>query len=152
MVRCSGISVQQVHRLGVVAVTRKHRRNQEGAAPASDAVARASVPHLHFFFLGFALMQLDSCRIGFDSRRTRLIQLESGRIGHIRSYWPATDTVETCRKWPKSALNMVGKAEIITSEAQLCVSCLLLSLFCESRHSNVFFKNILIVKIYRKYK
>ena len=29
-----------------------------------------------------------------------------------------------------------------------CVSCLLLSLFCKSRHSNVFFKNILIVKIY----
>ena len=31
------------------------------------------------------------------------------------------------------------------------VSCLLLSLFCELRHSNVFFKNILIVKIYKKY-
>ena len=47
---------------------------------------------------------------------------------------------ETCRKRPKSALNMAGKAETY----------LLLSFFCESRHSNVFFKNILIVKIYRK--
>ena len=36
---------------------------------------------------------------------------------------------------------MAGKTEI----------CLLLYFLCELRHSNVFFKNILIVKIYRKY-
>ena len=81
-------------------------------------------------------MWLDSCRTG-------LIRPKSGRISHIRSYELAadtTDTAKTCRKRPKSALNMVGKAE----------TCFLLSFFCESRHSNVFFKNILIVKIYRK--
>ena len=72
--------------------------------------------------------RLDSCQIGFNSRRTRLIQPESGCIGHIRLYL-------------KSALNMAGKSE----------TCLLLYFFCELRHSNVFFKNILIVKIYRKY-
>ena len=33
-----------------------------------------------------------------------------------------------------------------------CVSCLLLSFFCDQGHSNVLFKNILIVKIYKKYK
>ena len=81
-----------------------------------------------FFFLGFVPTRLDSCRIGFNSRRTRLIRPESGCIGHIRSY-------------PKSALNMAGKAE----------TCLLLYFFCELRHSDVFFKNILIVKIYIKY-
>ena len=59
-----------------------------------------------------------------------------GRYGRNRP-----ETAETCRKRPKLALNM---AEI----AETC----LLSFFCESRHSNVFFKNILIVKIYRKYK
>ena len=31
-------------------LSRKHRRGWEGAAPASDAVARASVPRLSFFF------------------------------------------------------------------------------------------------------
>ena len=71
-------------------------------------------------------MRLDSCRIGFDSGRTGLIQPKSGRIGHIRLYRPAADTAETgrkmaetCRKRPKSALNMAGKAE----------TCLLLSFF-----------------------
>ena len=88
----------------------------------------------------FALMRLDSCRIGFDSRRTGLIRPKSSRIGHIGLYRPAADTAETGWKRLKSALNMAGKAK----------TCLLLSFFCESRHSNVFFKNILIVKIYKK--
>ena len=38
-------------------------------------------------------------------------------------------------------------ARIFVASFVFCVSCLLLSLFCESRHSNVFFKNILIVKM-----
>ena len=74
----------------------------------------------------FAPMRLDSCRIGFDLRRTGLIRPKLGRIDHIGSYRPAADTaetgrktVETHRKWPKLALNMAGKAE----------TCLLLSFF-----------------------
>ena len=64
----------------------------------------------------FAPMRLDSCRIGFDSCRNRLIRPKSSRIGHIGSYRPAADTADTaetgqktaeiCRKRPKSALNM----------------------------------------------
>ena len=103
---------------------------------ASDAVAYVS-DHVCFFFFSriradsaqFAPMRLDSCRIGFDSCQTELIQPKSGRIGHIGSYRPKANTAdtietgrktaETCQKRPKSALNMVGKAE----------TCLLLSFF-----------------------
>ena len=121
---------------------RKHRRGTRGAAPVSDAGRGIRCgclrvgPCLLFFFsriradsAQFAPMRLDSCRIGFDSCRTELIQPKSGRIGHIGSYRPTANTAdtietgrktaETCRKRPKSALNMVGKAE----------TCLLLSFF-----------------------
>ena len=89
-------------------------------------------PRLRFFFFfswirtdsaRFASMQLDSCRIGFDSRRIRLIRPKSGRIGHIGSYRPAADTAEigrktagTGRKRPKLALKLAGAAEILTSD------------------------------------
>ena len=95
--------------------SRKHGRNWEGAAPASDAVARASVLRLSFFFF----FPSDSGRIGFDSCRIRLIRPESGRIGHIRLYWLATDTAETGRKRPKSALKLAGTAKILTSKVFL---------------------------------
>ena len=122
-------------------------------SPQTHLKSTPEVPHLHptrlparrfasaffffffFFFLGFTPTWL-------NSHRTGLIRPKSSCIGHIGSYQPSADTAETCWKRPKSALNMAGKAE----------TCLLLSFFCESRHSNVFFKNILIVKIYRKYK
>ena len=100
--------------------------------------AAPEVPHLHptrlparrtvsrffffFFFLGFAPMRLDSCRIGFDSRRIGLIRPKSGHIGHIGTYRPAADTADTAetgRKRPKSALSMAGKSE----------TCILLSFF-----------------------
>ena len=81
--------------------------------------ARRTASAIFFFFLGFAPTRLDSCRIGFDSRRTRLIQPKSGRIGHIGLYRPVADTAETRRKQPKSALNMAEKAE----------TCILLSFF-----------------------
>ena len=83
---------------------RKHRCSTRGAAPAYVAVARALDCVCFFFFFfsriradltRFAPMQLDSCRIGFDSRRTRLIRPKSGRIGHIKSYRPTADTAET---------------------------------------------------------
>ena len=101
----------------------------------SDTVARVSVRVcvFFFFFLGFAPTRLDSCRISFDSRQTGLI-------------WPkSADTAKTCRKQPKYAeigLEYGRKSRNLPSSF----------FFCESRHSNVFFKNILIVKIYRKYK
>ena len=96
-----------------------------------------------FFFLEFAPTWLNSHRFGFDSHRTGLIRLELGRIG----WWP---------KWPKSTLNHAGIAEIgfewgpniqnlsflnfimnicyfFVFSFLFCVSCHLLSLFCESR-------------------
>ena len=118
----------------------------------TDAAGR--VPHLRptrlpahrcrvcFFF--FFFFSSDSGRIGFNSCRIRLIRPESGRIGHIKSYWPATDTAETGRKRPKSALKLAGNRQNSDLKG---VSCLPLSLFCESRYSNVFFKNILIENI-----
>ena len=91
----------------------------------------ASAFFFFFFFFSricadsarFAPMRLDSCQIGFDSRRIGLIRPKSGCIGHIGSYRPAADTgrktARTGRKQPKSALNMDVKAE----------TCILLSFF-----------------------
>ena len=86
---------------------RKHGRGTSGAAPAYDTVARESVRVCIFFFsqictnsAWFAPMQLDLCRISFNSRQTGLIRLESGHIGPYR---PAADTVDIGRKWPKQA-------------------------------------------------
>ena len=87
---------------------------------ASDAVTCTSVRVCIFFF---SRIHADSAqfvpnRLRFTSNRVDLAKIEP--------YRPA----ETCQKRPKSALNMAGKVE----------TCLLLSFFCESRHSNVFFK------------
>ena len=128
-----------------------HGRGTRGAAPASDAVARASDRVWVFFFsriradsARFALMRLDSCRIGFDSRRIGLIRPKSSRIGHngrIGTYRPAADTADTAetgrktaetgRNRPKSALSMAGKSE----------TCILLS----------FFVNQGLVCVFKKY-
>ena len=89
-------------------------------------------------------MRLDSCRIGYDSRRTGLIRPKSGCISHIGSYRPAA---ETGWKRPKLAGNGRNWPWIWPEKPKLAFFFLF---FCESRHSNVFFKNILIVKIYRK--
>ena len=105
---------------------------------------------LFFFFFSrirtdaarFAPNRADSAKIGLY--RPYQVVSAKGRYGRNRP-----ETAETCRKRLKSALNMARKPD----------TCLLLYFFCESRivmcflrHSNVFFKNILIVKIYRKYK
>ena len=92
---------------------RKHGRGTRGAAPASDAGRGCprDGPRLRFFFFSriradsarFAPMRLDSCRIGFDLRRTGLIRPKSGCISHIGSYRLAADTAETGRKRPKQA-------------------------------------------------
>ena len=116
---------------------------------AGRGCLHVGAPFEVLFFLGFMPSRLDSRRIGFDLRRTRLIRPESGRI---RSYRPAIDMAETGLKRPKQAEISLETRRNSRNFDLRGVSCLLLSLFCESRHSNVFFKNILIVKIYRKYK
>ena len=100
-------------------------------------------PRLRFFFFFFsriradsalfAPMRLDSCRIGFDSRRIGLIRPKSGRIGHIGSYRPAADTAGTGQKRPE------------TAEIGLEYGCQSRNLhssffFCESRHSMCFLR------------
>ena len=67
---------------------RKHGRNWEGAAPASDAVASASVTSLNFVFSDSG--QLGSIRADADRavpNRLRFApnQADSARIG---PYWP----------------------------------------------------------------
>ena len=105
--------------------SRKHGHGTIGAAPAFDAVARASVrvcAFFFFFFRGFVSTWLDSRRhgsiraeIGFDSCR---IGFDSCRIGPYRPYRVVSaggqnrpETAEIYRKRPKSALNMARKAE-----------------------------------------
>ena len=133
-------------------LSRKHRLGWEGAALASDAVARAAVPRLSFFFFFFPRIRADAAQFTSNRLRFTLNRADSARIGPYRPYriilasnrygWNRLEMpkigLETCRNHRNSDLRGV--------------SCLLLSLFCESRNSNVFFKNILIVKIYRKYK
>ena len=138
-------------------------------------VSSASEFYLFIFIYGFAPIWADLCRTG-------PIWLELGRIGWIGSYRPTVKTDRNSWNKSKSALNHARTAKIgfewgpnILNQSflnfilniccffcfffcffflfVLCfVSCLLLSLFCEPRTYNVFFKNILIVKIYRKYK
>ena len=115
-----------------VYIFRKHRHSTRGAAPTFDAVARASVSFFSFLFFSS------------DSRRRGSIRAESASIC-VEPGWFGQNRVVLAilsRIWnrPKSTLNMAGKTEI----------CLLLYFLCELRHSNVFFKNILIVKIYKK--
>ena len=69
-----------------------------------------------FFFIFFFW---NSCRFGFNSRRSGLIRPKSGHISHIGLHWLATETA--------------GIVEILTSEDRTDRFCLLLSLFCESR-------------------
>ena len=84
--------------------------------------------------LRFASNRADSARIE-PYRPYRMVSANDqyGRYGQNR---PETAEIglETCRNNRNSDLK--------------CVFCLLLSSFCESRHGNVFFKNILIVKIF----
>ena len=135
--------------------SRKHGRGTRGAAPASDAVARASDRVCVFFFffsdsrrLGsiradaarFAPMRLDSCRIGFNLRRIGLIRPKSGRIGHIGSYRPTADTAEIGRKTAGT-----GRKRSETAEIGLEYGCQSRNLhssffFCESRHSLCFLR------------
>ena len=144
----------------IMVLARKHGRGTRGAPRPTRRDAGRGVrcgclrvgPRLRFFFFfsriradsaRFAPMRLDSCRIGFDLRRTGLIRPKSGRIGHIRSYRPAADTAdtaETSRKTAETGQNMPEIAEI-GLEYGLKIRNLHSSFFfCESRHSMCFLK------------
>ena len=153
----------------------KHGRGWEGASLEFDAGCGIWRGCLHigaaselFFFHIFALTRLDLRQLGFYLCWAGLIWPESSRIGWIELFRPTTETAETGRnrpwirnrlwmrpKQPKSVIPQFYSEYFFASfvfSFLFYVFCLLLSLFCESRYSNVFFKNILIVKLCRKYK
>ena len=67
----------------------KYGRGWEGAAPESDAAARASVPCLRLrFFFFFFFFFTDLCQ-------TRLIRSKLGRIGQIGLYRLAIEMAES---------------------------------------------------------
>ena len=123
---------------------RKHGCSTRGAAPASNAIARASVCVCIFFFFFSDSHQLDSIRA--DTARFVPNRADSVKIGLYRLYRVVS---ASSRKRPKQAGNGRNRPWIWLEKPKLAFFFLF---FCESRHSNVFFKNILIVKIYRKYK
>ena len=88
----------------------------------------------------FAPMQLDSCRIGFNSRRIGLIQPKSGRIDHIRSYRPTADTAEVGRKTTGTGRNTPETAEIGLEYGRKSRNLHSSFFFCESRHSMCFLR------------
>ena len=119
---------------------------------ASDVIACTSMPCLSFFFfLGFTPTQLDSCRLGFNSRwfgQKWTISVESGHIGRrpkqaeigLESCWNSWNRLWMSPKHPKSILHQFYSEYLLLLLCFLfcfcvlfCVSCLLLSLFCESR-------------------
>ena len=144
---------------------------------ASDMAARASVLRLSFFF--FFFFSLDSCRLGFNWRWFALNRANSARIGPYRLNWVVLTGDQNGHNRPKSALNHAGTAKIsfewdpnILNLSFLnfilnicCFFCVFFFVLCfvvfltffflcfvNQGHSNVFSKNILIVKIYWKYK
>ena len=146
---------------------------------AFDANAHATVPHLNFFFFFFLRICVNSTQFApiqllfvpnqVVSARIKPNQIVSTRDRNNRNELKQVEIgLESSRniqnwlwmrpKHSKSVLPQFYYEYLLLLLFFLfccvlfCVSCLLLSLFCESRHSNVFFKNILIVKIYRKYK
>ena len=130
--------------------------------PDAGCSVRCSCPHIDAAFeLFFFFFFTDSCQLGFNSHRFTPHQADLARIGPNWVVRPATEIgLESCRnsrnqlwirsKHLKSVLPQFYSEYLLLLLCFLfffCVSCLFLFLFCESRHSNVFFKNILIIKI-----
>ena len=115
-----------------------------------------SVPHLSFFFNFFSRIRINTASIRIKPGRfgqNQAFRLKQAEIG-LKSRWNSRNRVWMRPKLLKSVIPQFYFEYLLLLLCFLfcCVSCLLLSLFCESRHSNVFLKNILIVKIHRKYK
>ena len=117
----------------------KHGCGWEGAAPESDVARhgtrrpmRLPARRCRFWAFFFSL----------DSRRTGLVRPDSGHIG---SYRPTTETAEIGLESGWNSRN---------SHLRRIVMCFLPSPFFVLwiKDGNVFFNNILIIKIYRKYK
>ena len=102
-----------------------HGRGWEGAAPESDAVDRASVPRLFFFFFS------DSRRLGSIRAESASIRAESACFGRFRPVSAISVHIgwrpirpkqaEIGRNMPKSALKLAGEAEFLTSDAFLAL-------------------------------
>ena len=101
------------------------------------------------FFHGFASTWLLFAPNRDDSAR----MLKQAEIG-LKSHWNSRNRVWMRLKLLKFVIPQFYFEYLLLLLCFLfcCVSCLLLSLFCESRHSNMFLNNILIVKMHRKYK
>ena len=138
---------------------------------ATDTTTRVSVLRLSFFFffLGFMPTRLRFAPIQADLRRIGLIRPKLGRIIQIRLYRPMIETaeisLESCRnsrnrlrirpKHPKSVLPQFYSEYLLLFLCfPFCFVFLAFFFLCfvNQGHSDVFFKNILIVKIYRKYR
>ena len=137
---------------------------------------------LFFFFFFFSRIHIDLARfkpirllfspICAELGRFGQNQAVSAKSGYIgrqpKQIKTAEISLESCRnsqnrlwmrpKHPKSVLSQFHSEHLLLLLCFLfcfvfCLCCLPSSFFVLwSRHSNVFFKNILIVKIYRKYK
>ena len=153
----------------------KHRRSWEGTALESN-VTRHGVRHLtrlpvrQCSIWAFFIFFLNSHRLDFDSHRIGLVQPESSCIGRRpKRLKQAKMGLESCRnsrnqlgmkpKHPKSLLPQFYSKYLLLLLCFLfcfvfCFVFLAFFFLCfvNQGHSNVFFKNILIVKIYRKYK
>ena len=119
---------------------------------STDAVARALMPCLSFFFLRLTPTLLDLCQRNSIHAESASIRSELGWFDQNRAVSAISNRIGRQLIRPKQAEISLESCRNSQNYDLRGVSCLLLSLFCESRHSNVFFKNILIVKIYRKYK
>ena len=103
----------------------------------------------------FGQNQAVSAKSGYIGRQPK--QIETAKIG-LESCWNSKNRLWMRPKHPKSVLSQFYSEYLLLLLCFLfcfafCLCCLPSSFFVLwSRHSNVFFKNILIVKIYRKYK
>ena len=124
-----------------------HGRGTRGAAPASDAIARASDRVWVFFFFFFS----DSRRLGsiranaarFVPNRLRFApnRADSAKIGPYRPYRPYRDVSagsRYCRNRPKQAGNRPKSALSMAVKSETCI---LLS----------FFVNQGLVCVFKKY-
>uniref|UniRef100_A0A7N2KUY3 Uncharacterized protein n=1 Tax=Quercus lobata TaxID=97700 RepID=A0A7N2KUY3_QUELO len=121
-----------------------HGRGSQAGAPASDAAGRGDAggtPHTarpSRVMLRRATWRIptraDAAKIGADAAKIGPTQPKSGRIGPYRPYRPyrpATDTAETGRNRPKQAEIGRENRRKGRNSGLRCVSCLILSLFCE---------------------